>query len=69
MSGFKERLDAEFAELSERVQKLSEFLETRAALTVHSNEQLNLLVIQLHCMKAYQSVLERRIQILKEDKQ
>ena len=52
-----------------RVQKLSEFLETRAALTVHSNEQLNLLVIQLHCMKAYQSVLERRIQILKEDKQ
>lgn len=58
---FKERLDAEFVQLCERIDKLNAFLRSPSDI---GSEQLALLTIQLCCMQAYRSVLERRRELL-----
>jgi hypothetical protein len=59
MSNFKERLEKEIEELSERVVKLNYFLESHESQKIDPI-QLDLLIIQSGAMETYLSCLETR---------
>lgn len=60
MSDFKTRLDAEKAELDERIQKLDDFLKSENFSKIDP-VQMTLLNCQIHAMRTYSQILLERI--------
>lgn len=64
MSDFKERLNVEFKELNEKIEKLNTFLRSDVINTIEENQR-HLLSIQLASMETYLQCLDSRLQLLK----
>lgn len=63
MSEFVVRMEAELEELTERIFKLSKFIETPTFKYYVSYEKQGLMKEQLSVMIRYQGLLERRLKI------
>lgn len=66
MSDFKDRLVTEHSELSEKIEKLSNFLESERFSDI-DKEQQELLKQQYQVMLEYQQILIQRIKLLQEN--
>ena len=63
MEDYKTRLLKEISDLSEKIDKLANFIESSRANVVNS-EHLVLLTIQLSVMKTYLLILDKRKELL-----
>jgi hypothetical protein len=66
MSDFKTRLLAEFNELTERMNKLRDFIDSEAFKSINSTQQ-SLLRIQYNAMLTYWECLNQRCTLLTEN--
>ncbi len=66
MSTVKERVEQEKVELTEKISRLTTFVNDESKIKTLSGEMARLLVIQLDAMNVYLRVLESRIALMDE---
>lgn len=61
-----DRLNKEFIDLTEKIEKLHDFIWLNDIFDSLSKEYKHLLIEQLHVMRSYWTILEKRLKLIKK---